>query len=150
MQPQDLREHRTRPALARAAIESRTEAVSFFRGKVAAVSATVESAFKQCRRKWGGTPDAPSAIPDTKVIARTLNQLVTQLEEDDTLLEAASGGLFVSHTGKHGERVAAIRVDDELHAALPEEVQQRLPLTKVADASRESPKEEEAASVAQG
>ena len=116
---------RRSPVLRAKPTEDRAEAVRYLRDVVAGASADLEVAFKVCKRKWGGTQDVPSAIPDAAVITRTLLRMVQDLENPATL-ELGSGGLFVSHTGHAGQRVASIRIDDELYAALPAETRERI------------------------
>ena len=114
---------RHRPLLRAKQTEDRAEALRYLREAIPGAAKDLEVAFAKCKRKWGGTQDVPSAIPDAAVITRTLLRMVQDLENPATL-ELASGGLFVSHTGHVGQRVASIRIDDELFAALPAETRE--------------------------
>lgn len=114
----------------RAVGRERPAAVAALRLRVTDVARVLAPAFTKLRRKWGGVRHAPAVIPDETVIRRTVDRMITDLEERPDQNESAAGGIFIHHLPDPEDVklpwIASIRVDDELYDILPPELREML------------------------
>jgi hypothetical protein len=126
--PSELREERLQPWVVWKKIQQRSDGCAFLVETIQEVAVLLAPAFASQQRKWGGPGDSAFAIPDVKAITHMLMRNIESLAATPGTTEKASGGIkIVCQTqAKPSDRIAGVRVDDELFAALHPAIQERL------------------------